>query len=42
MIIKCPVSVYGGVSENIGAVAHWYLQCTSVLEVAGSIPAPVD
>ena len=23
-----------------GAVAQWYSQCTSVLEVAGSIPTP--
>ena len=26
---------------NYGAVAQWYSQRTTVLEVAGSIPAPV-
>ena len=29
------------ISSIYGAVAQWYSQCTSVLEVAGSIPAPV-
>ena len=29
----------GGILK--GAVAHWYSQRTSVLEVAGPIPAPV-
>ena len=27
--------------QILGAVAQWYSQRTSVLEVAGSIPAPV-
>ena len=26
---------------HLGAVAQWYSQRTTVLEVAGSIPAPV-
>ena len=40
--ILCFVWTFLDVQSNeIGAVAQWYSQRTTVLEVAGSIPAPV-
>ena len=39
--MKCNVMQCNVIGNVKGAVAQWYSQRTSVLEVAGSTPAPV-